>query len=54
VKHPITIVLPFGATQPRFSATFMFKLSVGQTVQLVGDNIALLGQFNGKFFGYKL
>ncbi|MEP2668160.1 MAG: hypothetical protein ABJH04_04150 [Cyclobacteriaceae bacterium] len=54
VKHPITIVQPFGATQPRFSATFMFKLSVGQTVQLVGDNIALLGQFNGKFFGYKL
>ncbi|MEZ4947348.1 MAG: hypothetical protein R2804_17555 [Cyclobacteriaceae bacterium] len=54
VKHPITIVLPFGATQPRFSATFMFKLTVGQTVRLVGDNIALLGQFNGKFFGYKL
>ncbi|MFZ1808844.1 MAG: hypothetical protein WAU36_16555 [Cyclobacteriaceae bacterium] len=54
VKHPITIVLPFGGTQPRFSATFMFKLTVGQSVSLVGDNIALLGQFNGKFFGYKL
>ncbi len=54
VKYPITIVQPFGATQPRFSATFMFKLMVGQTVSLVGDNIALLGQFNGKFFGYKL
>lgn len=54
VKHPITIVLPFGGTQPRFSATFMFKLTTGQTVSLVGDNIALLGQFNGKFFGYKL
>ncbi len=54
VKHPITIVQPFGATQPRFSATFMFKLAVGQSVSLVGDNIALLAQFNGKFFGYKL
>jgi len=53
-KFPITIVQPFGATQPRFSATFMFKLTTGQTVSLIGDNIALLGQFNGKFFGYKL
>ncbi len=54
IKYPITIVLPFGATQPRFSGTFTFKLTAGQTVSLVGDNIPLLAQFNGKFFGYKL
>lgn len=54
VKYPITIVQPFGATQPRYSATLMFKMTAGQSVSLVGDNIAILGQFNGKFFGYKL
>ncbi|MEQ9593518.1 MAG: hypothetical protein RLN86_13005 [Cyclobacteriaceae bacterium] len=54
IKYPVTIVLPFGATQPRFSGTFMFKLTAGQTVRLIGDNVAPGAQFNGKFFGNKL
>ena len=54
VKFPITIVQPWGGTQPRFSATFMFKLLAGQSVSLVGDNIAIASRFNGKFFGFKL
>ncbi len=54
VKYPVTIVLPFGATQPRFSGTFMFKLIAGETISVVGDNIAVNGQFIGKFFGNKL
>ena len=54
VYHPITIVQPWGAVIPRFSATFLFKLTAGQTVTLVGENIAVSGQFNGKFSGFKL
>lgn len=53
-KFPVTIVQPFGATQPRFSGSYMFKLLAGETVSLVGDNIAIGAQFNGKFFGNKL
>jgi len=54
VKFPITIVMPFTTIQPRFSGTFMFKLTAGQSVSLVGDNIPASARFNGKFFGFKL
>jgi hypothetical protein len=54
VKYPVTIVLPFGATVPRYNASYMFQMSVGQTVKLVGDNVAPTASFNGQFFGFKL
>ncbi|MBL7861987.1 MAG: hypothetical protein JNJ65_12555 [Cyclobacteriaceae bacterium] len=54
VKYPISIILPFGATLPRYNATFMFQLTPGQTVKLVGDNVAVGATFTGQFFGYKL
>lgn len=54
IKYPITIILPFGATVPRYNATFMFQMTVGQTIKLVGDNIPVTASFNGQFFGYKL
>ncbi|MBL7871109.1 MAG: hypothetical protein JNM78_05825 [Cyclobacteriaceae bacterium] len=54
IKYPITIILPFGATVPRYNATFMFQMTVGQTIKLVGDNIPVSASFNGQFFGYKL
>lgn len=53
-KYPVTIVLPFGATVPRYNASYMFQMSAGQTVKLVGDNIAPTASFNGQFFGFKL
>lgn len=54
VKYPVAIVQPWGGTFARYNATMMFKLTVGQTVSLVGDNILVGGQFAGSFFGYKL
>ncbi len=54
IKYSIAIVQPFGSTSLRYNATFMFKLTAGQTVRLVGDNIPINGQFAGSFFGYKL
>ncbi len=54
VKYPINIVIPFGGTQPRYTASMMFNLSVGQTISLVGDNIQNGDTFNGRFFGFKL
>jgi hypothetical protein len=54
VKYPIAIVQPWGGVFGRFNATFMFKLIAGQTVNLVGDNILVGGQFTGGFYGYKL
>lgn len=54
VKYPIAIVQPWGGSTARFNATFMFKLTSGQTVKLVADNISVGAQFSGTFFGYKL
>lgn len=54
VKYPINIVIPFGGTQPRYTTSMMFSLSVGQTISLVGDNIQNGDTFNGRFFGFKL
>jgi hypothetical protein len=53
-KYSINIILPFGVTTPKFSATMMFKLTAGQTVSLVGDGVAVASGFSGRFFGYKL
>ncbi len=54
VKYPISVVQPWGSSTARFNATLMFKLTTGQTVRLVGDNILNSAQFSGSFFGYKL
>ncbi len=54
IKYPISIVQPWGGVFGRFNSTMMFKLTAGQTVTLVGDNILVGGQFTGTFFGYKL
>jgi hypothetical protein len=54
VKYPVAIVQPFGVTLLRYNATQMFKLTAGQTVTLVADNIPVGAQFSGSFFGYKL
>ena len=54
VKRSIPIVLPFGVTIPRYNATFMFQLTAGQTVKIIGDNISSGASFAGFFFGYKL
>jgi hypothetical protein len=54
VKRPIPIVLPFGSTIPRYNATFMFQLTVGETVKIIGDNILNGASFSGFFYGYKL
>lgn len=54
IKYPVTIILPFGATVPRYNASYMFQMSVGQTVKLVGDNVSPTASFNGQFFGFKL
>lgn len=54
VKYPISIVQPWGALLARFNATHMFKLTAGQTVRVIADNVLVGGQFSGTFFGYKL
>lgn len=55
VKYPISIIQPWGSgSGARFNATLMFKLTSGQTVRLVGDNILNNAQFSGSFYGYKL
>lgn len=55
VKYPISVIQPWGSgSGARFNATLMFKLTAGQTVRLIGDNILDNAQFNGSFFGYKL
>ncbi len=54
VKYSVALVVPWGATIPKFNATFMFKLTTGQTVRLIGDNVPINGQFSGNFYGYKL
>lgn len=55
VKYPISIIQPWGSgSGARFNATLMFKLTSGQTVRLVGDNILNSAQFSGSFYGYKL
>jgi hypothetical protein len=53
-KYSIAIVQPWGSAITRYNATFMFKLTAGQTVSLVADNVISGAQFNGTFFGYKL
>jgi hypothetical protein len=54
IKRSIPIVLPFGSTIPRYNATFMFQLTAGQTVKIIGDNILTGASFAGYFYGYKL
>ncbi|MBK5279646.1 MAG: hypothetical protein JJE09_12360, partial [Bacteroidia bacterium] len=54
MKYSVALVVPWGAAMPKFNATFMFKLTAGQTVRLIGDNVPINGQFTGSFFGYKL
>jgi hypothetical protein len=54
VKYPVSVIQPWGSGTARFNATLMFKLTAGQTVRLVGDNILNSAQFSGSFFGYKL
>jgi hypothetical protein len=54
VKRSIPIILPFGSTIPRYNATFMFQLTAGQTVKIIGDNILTGASFSGFFYGYKL
>ncbi len=55
IKYPISVIQPWGSgSGARFNATLMFKLTAGQTVRLIGDNILDSAQFNGTFFGYKL
>ncbi len=54
VKRSIPIILPFGSTVPRYNATFMFQLTAGQTVKIIGDNVLSGASFAGFFYGYKL
>jgi hypothetical protein len=54
VKRSIPIILPFGSTVPRYNATFMFQLTAGQTVKIIGDNVLSGASFAGYFYGYKL
>jgi hypothetical protein len=54
IKRPISIVVPFGSTVPRYNATFMFQLTAGQTVKIIGDSVLNGASFTGTFFGYKL
>ncbi len=53
-KYPVAIVQPWGGVVARFNATMMFRLSAGQTVSLVGDNVLVGAAFSGSFFGYRL
>jgi len=48
-KYPVSI----GAND-RYNTTFMFRLTIGQTVSLVADGLGLGTNINGSFFGYKL
>jgi hypothetical protein len=48
-KYPVSI----GSNQ-RYNSTFMFRLTVGQTVSLVADGLTVGASVSGSFFGYKL
>ena len=53
-KYSIAILQPWGGSVAKFNSTFMFKMTAGQTISLVGDNILIGASFSGSFFGYKL
>ncbi|HEX8060282.1 MAG TPA: hypothetical protein VF473_05065, partial [Cyclobacteriaceae bacterium] len=61
VPAPVFSLLSNGTKYPvamgsngRYNATFMLKLTAGQTVSLVGDNLGSNYSINGSFYGYKL
>jgi hypothetical protein len=48
-KYPVSI-----GSNTRYNSTFMFRLTAGQIVSLVGDGLGIGANVNGSFFGYKL
>lgn len=48
-KYPVAI-----ASNNRYNSTFMFQLTAGQTVSLVGDGLGIGSNISGTFFGHKL
>jgi hypothetical protein len=48
-KYPVAI-----GSNSRYNSTFMFQLTAGQTVSLVGDGLGVGASLTGSFFGYKL
>ncbi len=53
-KYTIPMFIPFGSNTPRFNATFMFKLTAGQSIKILGEIVESGATFSGNFFGYKL
>lgn len=53
-RYTIPMFIPFGSNTPRFNATFMFKLTTGQTIKILGEIVESGATFSGNFFGYKL
>jgi hypothetical protein len=53
-RYTIPMFIPFGSNTPRYNATFMFKLTAGQTIKILGEIIESGATFSGNFFGYKL
>jgi len=49
-KYPVTI----SSVNGRYNSTFMFQLTAGQTVSVVGDGVLTSYTINGSFYGYKL
>jgi hypothetical protein len=46
--------VPISSSNGRYNATYMFQLTAGQTVSLVGDAFGIGYSVNGTFYGYKL